>query len=60
MVKATKAEQGDCGHRNRSATRNGIEVKYRATLNECELSRSREIAEMLGCKAYVVACKEHA
>ena len=40
------------------ATRIGIEVKYRATLNERELSKSREIAETLGCEAFVVVCKE--
>ncbi len=40
------------------AARIGIEVKYRATLNEQELSRSREIAEMLGCEAFVVVCKD--
>lgn len=40
------------------ATRIGIEVKYRATLNERELSKSREIAEMLGCEAFVAVCKE--
>ena len=40
------------------ATRIGIEVKYRATLNDKELSRSREIAESLGCEAFIVVCKE--
>ncbi len=40
------------------ATRIGIEVKYRATLNENELNKSRAIAESLGCEAYVVVCKE--
>jgi predicted AAA+ superfamily ATPase len=40
------------------ATRIGIEVKYRATLNENELNKSRAIAETLGCEAYVVVCKE--
>jgi predicted AAA+ superfamily ATPase len=40
------------------ATRIGIEVKYRATLNDKELSKSREIAESLGCEAFVVVCKE--
>lgn len=40
------------------ATRIGIEVKYRTTLNERELSKSREIAESLGCEAFVVVCKE--
>jgi len=40
------------------ATRIGIEVKYRTTLNERELSKSREIAETLGCEAFVVVCKE--
>lgn len=39
------------------ATRIGIEVKYRATLNDRELSKSREIAETLGCEAFVVVCK---
>lgn len=39
------------------ATRIGIEVKYRATLNERELSRSREIAEAMECEAFVVVCK---
>lgn len=42
------------------ATRIGIEVKYRATLSENELNKSRGIAEMLGCGAYVVVCKERA
>lgn len=40
------------------ATRIGIEVKYRATLNDRELSKSREIAESLGCEAFVVVCKD--
>ncbi len=40
------------------ATRIGIEVKYRAALNENELNKSRAIAETLGCEAYVVVCKE--
>ncbi|MFZ2300514.1 MAG: ATP-binding protein [Gallionella sp.] len=40
------------------ATRIGIEVKYRATLNDRELSKSREIAESLGCEAFVTVCKE--
>ena len=40
------------------ATRIGIEVKYRATLNDRELSKSREIAESLGCEAFVAVCKE--
>lgn len=40
------------------ATRIGIEVKYRATLNNRELSKSREIAESLGCEAFVVVCKD--
>lgn len=40
------------------AARIGVEVKYRATLNEQELSRSREIAEMLKCEAFVVVCKD--
>lgn len=40
------------------ATRIGIEVKYRATLNENELNKSRTLAESLGCEAYVVVCKE--
>jgi predicted AAA+ superfamily ATPase len=40
------------------ATRIGIEVKYRATLNENELNKSRAIAETLGCEAFVVVCKE--
>jgi predicted AAA+ superfamily ATPase len=40
------------------ATRIGIEVKYRATLNDRELSKSREIAESLGCDAFVVVCKD--
>lgn len=40
------------------ATRIGIEVKYRATLNDRELSKSREIAEMLGCEAFVTVCKD--
>jgi predicted AAA+ superfamily ATPase len=40
------------------ATRVGIEVKYRATLNENELNKSRAIAESLGCEAYVVVCRE--
>ena len=39
------------------ATRIGIEVKYRGTLNENELSKSRVLAESLGCEAYVVVCK---
>lgn len=39
------------------AARIGIEVKYRATLNERELSRSRELAEKLGCAAFVAVCK---
>ncbi len=41
------------------ATRIGIEVKYRATLNDRELSKSREIAESLGCEAFVAVCKDH-
>lgn len=40
------------------AARIGIEVKYRATLNENELNKSRALAESLGCEAYVVVCKE--
>jgi len=40
------------------ATRIGIEVKYRATLNDRELSKSREIAESLGCEAFVAVCRE--
>lgn len=40
------------------ATRIGIEVKYRATLNERELSKSRELAENLGCEAFVAVCKD--
>lgn len=40
------------------ATRIGIEVKYRATLNDRELFRSRELAEALGCEAFVVVCKD--
>jgi predicted AAA+ superfamily ATPase len=40
------------------ATRIGIEVKYRATLNDRELSKSREIAESLGCEAFVAVCKD--
>lgn len=40
------------------ATRIGIEVKYRATLNDRELSKSREIAESLGCGAFVAVCRE--
>ena len=40
------------------ATRIGIEVKYRATLNDRELSKSREIAESLCCEAFVTVCKE--
>ncbi|MBI5007959.1 MAG: ATP-binding protein [Nitrosomonadales bacterium] len=40
------------------ATRIGIEVKYRATLNENELNKSRAIAETLGCEAFVVVCKK--
>lgn len=40
------------------ATRIGIEVKYRATLNDRELSKSREIAETLGCEAFVAVCKD--
>lgn len=40
------------------ATRIGIEVKYRATLNDRELSKSREIAESLGCEAFVTVCKD--
>lgn len=40
------------------AARIGIEVKYRTTLNDRELSKSREIAETLGCEAFVVVCKE--
>lgn len=40
------------------ASRIGIEVKYRNALNERELAKSREIAETLGCAAYVVVCKE--
>lgn len=41
------------------ATRIGIEVKYRTTLNENELNKSRALAESLGCEAYVVVCKDH-
>lgn len=40
------------------ATRIGIEVKYRATLNDRELSKSREIAESLGCEAFITVCKD--
>lgn len=40
------------------ATRIGIEVKYRATLNDRELFKSRELAETLGCEAFVVVCKD--
>lgn len=40
------------------ATRIGIEVKYRATLNDRELTKSREIAETLGCEAFVAVCKD--
>src|SRR3989338_2689422 len=40
------------------ATRIGIEVKYRAALNDRELFRSRELAETLGCEAFVVVCRE--
>ncbi|MBI4937868.1 MAG: ATP-binding protein [Nitrosomonadales bacterium] len=40
------------------AVRVGIEVKYRATLNDRELSKSREIAESLGCEAFIAVCKE--
>lgn len=40
------------------ATRIGIEVKYRATLNDRELSKSREIAESLVCEAFVAVCKD--
>lgn len=40
------------------ATRIGIEVKYRAALNDRELSKSRDIAESLGCDAFVVVCKD--
>lgn len=40
------------------SARIGIEVKYRTTLNENELNKSRAIAETLGCEAYVVVCKE--
>lgn len=39
------------------ATRIGIEVKYRTTLNDRELTKSRDIAETLGCEAFVVVCK---
>jgi hypothetical protein len=39
-------------------SRIGIEVKYRATLNDREVSKSREIAESLGCEAFVVVCKD--
>jgi predicted AAA+ superfamily ATPase len=41
------------------ASRIGIEVKYRNTLSERDLTKSREIAESLGCTAFVVVCKEH-
>ncbi len=40
------------------ATRIGIEVKYRATLNDRELSKSREIAKSLGCEAFVAVCRD--
>ncbi len=40
------------------ATRIGIEVKYRNTLNDRELSKSGELAESLGCEAFVVVCKD--
>lgn len=40
------------------AVRVGIEIKYRATLNDRELSKSREIAESLGCEAFIAVCKE--
>jgi len=39
------------------ATRIGIEVKYRNALNERELTRSCELAKMLGCEAFVAVCK---
>lgn len=41
------------------STRIGIEVKYRGTLNDRELFKSCEIAETLGCEAFVVVCKDH-
>jgi predicted AAA+ superfamily ATPase len=40
------------------AERIGVEVKYRNTLNDRELFKSRELAESLGCCAFVVVCKE--
>lgn len=40
------------------AARIGIEVKYRNAPNERDLAKSREIAETLGCAAFVVVCKE--
>lgn len=40
------------------AARIGIEVKYRTSLNSRELSRNRQIAESLGCEAFIVVCKD--